>query len=509
MVRTLPPPSPPSQSEIPFIAGAFVISGKSRFRLPFLSSLQFPAPTPKMIRLRASRLWRRGDGVFCDLEKKLRGTKAGRMLKVMKTTLCLLGVLGAIWVAGPSAWAETSEDLAISPEEMVGHTGLAEGFSLLAKCGNPLLPAAIIEDAVFEALLRTADSGVEFLPAEEASSPAGTDNTCWESGLFWGISAGLPRVAAVWADSPGATAGIQAGDYLVKIGELDVEEGCPLKDIRAALRSGTEASLRLALTSEIGNEDKRRDVVLERIPCPEKSLAAVEILPAGIGYLCISAVQAGTAEEVSTVLKTWMATSGVTGVIMDLRGAGGGDAAPVAALSAAFVPPGKVLYRVREGGGEERTVAAATTDLPRCTWPLMILIDEETSGAAELLAASLSGNEGVMLIGRPSVGDPLVRDVLTRVDGRRVRLAVRTVTTDDGAIFDGQTPLMPDVLITDRALDESVYEPEEPVLRKGKTLSDEEKEDRALRDRTRFDTYLRRATDVLLGLRALGYDRVP
>ena len=68
-------------------------------------------------------------------------------------------------------------------------------------------------------------------------------------------------------------------------------------------------------------------------------------------------------------------------------------------------------------------------------------------------------------------------------------------------------PERPDVVITDTALDETVYEPDAPVLRKGKTLSEEEKEDRALRDRTRHDAYLRRATDVLLGLKALGYGR--
>ena len=64
------------------------------------------------------------------------------------------------------------------------------------------------------------------------------------------------------------------------------------------------------------------------------------------------------------------------------------------------------------------------------------------------------------------------------------------------------------VLITDAALNETAFEPDEPiVLRSKKTVTDEEKEDKALRDRTRHDTYLRRATDLLLGLQALGYDR--
>lgn len=79
----------------------------------------------------------------------------------------------------------------------------------------------------------------------------------------------------------------------------------------------------------------------------------------------------------------------------------------------------------------------------------------------------------------------------------------------DGQTYVGLKGVIPDVIISDAALNESLFEPDAPVLRKGKTMTDEEKEDKALRDRTRHDTYLRRATDILLGLKALGYGRNP
>ena len=138
--------------------------------------------------------------------------------------------------------------------------------------------------------------------------------------------------------------------------------------------------------------------------------------------------------------------------------------------------------------------------------PLMVLVDEETTGAAELLAAVLAGSvQGAMIIGRETAGDPLIREPVSLPTGGYALLAKRQIRTGDGTVYDGAGGVAPDVTITDAALDETVYEPEAPVLRKGKTLSDEEKEDKALRERTRNDTYLRRATDVLLGLKALGY----
>ncbi|MDD3441503.1 MAG: hypothetical protein PHU50_08620, partial [Kiritimatiellae bacterium] len=92
--------------------------------------------------------------------------------------------------------------------------------------------------------------------------------------------------------------------------------------------------------------------------------------------------------------------------------------------------------------------------------------------------------------------------------GRHAWLATREIRTADGTVYWGAGGVKPDVLITDAALNETAFEPDEPLLmRSRKTVLDEEKEDKALRDRTRHDTYLRRATDLLLGLQALGYDR--
>ena len=112
-----------------------------------------------------------------------------------------------------------------------------------------------------------------------------------------------------------------------------------------------------------------------------------------------------------------------------------------------------------------------------------------------------------MIIGRETAGDPLIREPVQLSTGRHALLAKRQITTAAGTVYAGAGGVAPDVAITAAALDETVYEPDAPVLRKGKTLSDEEKEDKALRDRTRNDTYLRRATDVLLGLKALGYGK--
>ena len=253
-----------------------------------------------------------------------------------------------------------------------------------------------------------------------------------------------------------------------------------------------------------GADAKSRTVAVARVRRAETSLTDVEDLPAGMGYLRAAGIFAGAGAEIAAALDKWQA-AGKFGAILDLRGADGTAEGEIPAVAAKFAPAGAVLYSMDDRQGNE-LVSVKAGEVPAASLPLMVLVDGETSGAAELLAAVLGGGvNGAMVIGRETSGDPMIREPKKLSTGRYALLATRQLKTADGATYSGANGVFPDVAVSDAALDETVYEPEAPVLRKGKTMTDEEKEDKALRDRTRNDTYLRRATDVLLGLKALGY----
>jgi carboxyl-terminal processing protease len=357
--------------------------------------------------------------------------------------------------------------------------------------------------ALLEALIRASEPSATFLDeADLAARSRRLSDREWEIGLtLVAVADGLPKVAAVRADSPAAAAGIGAGDQIEKGGERSVLTGAALKYVRGLLAEGDEAAVDVGL---LGADGKSRTVAVERVRRAESSLTDVEDLPAGMGYLRAAGLFEGAGAEIAAALERWQA-AGKFGAILDLRGANGVAAGEIPAVAARFAPTGPVLYELADRLGREIAVVESAP-APKAALPLMVLVDEETSGAAELLAAVLAGGvQGAMIIGRETAGDPLIREPKKLSTGRYVLLATRQLKTPDGTVYAGVGGVRPDVAITDSALDETVYEPEAPVLRKGHSLTDEEKEDKALRDRTRNDTYLRRATDVLLGLKALGY----
>ena len=383
-----------------------------------------------------------------------------------------------------------------------------EGARLLTE--NRMAPAdGEMKAALLEAMIRASDPSVVFLNDDElAARDQQLAAREWNTGLtLVAVPDNLPKVAAVAADSPAAAAGILPGEFLEKVGGQEVLTGTALKLVRSQLAEGEAAALELGVRAADG---KSRTVTLERVRRGEVSLTDVEELPAGMGYLRAAGIFPGAGAEIAAALEKWQA-AGLFGAILDLRGADGETEGEIATLAAALATTGHgALYTVSSrDGSETRAVGtAAGGDSPKIRMPLMVLVDEETGGAAELLAAVLAGSvQGAMIIGRETAGDPLIREPVQLSTGRHALLAKWQIRTADGTVYAGAGGVAPDVAITAAALDETVYEPDAPVLRKGKTLSDEEKEDKALRDRTRNDTYLRRATDVLLGLKALGYGK--
>ena len=224
---------------------------------------------------------------------------------------------------------------------------------------------------------------------------------------------------------------------------------------------------------------------------------AVEVWPENLAYLKVSGLEPGCAEELLAHLKS---LSGRWGLLLDVRGARGQDldsACVLAGLTRRLHDP---LFWVTDQRGTVLATKAVTGTYTRLPL-LLILVDEGTAGAAEALVSVLKGSPGVMLVGAVTKGDPYLRNWIPLPGGRAARLATRKWVPVSGDSYE-KIGIRPDVLVT--ALAPAGNEGLSRTNKTNRALSEKSDADRDLMMRVAGDAVLQRATDILLGLQAVG-----
>ena len=357
--------------------------------------------------------------------------------------------------------------------------------------------------AVIQSIARTADPGAETLTQEDAAHRreelSGRD---YSAGFRLTITNGLPVIIDVATNSPAQQAGLAAGDLLLATSETNPLDVVTLPEILAATRRHGPDTLALHYRSgKSASNTTAVKLELRNLPAIE----CAETLPNGIYYIKVNGLYAGGGEAIAEALRTWTA-SNRSGVIMDLRGATGDDLEGVKTVASLFAKSGDLLFSLRDRADQEIAVykAAASKNVGV---PVMAMVDHDTRGAAEALAAVLSDSvKGAMLVGRTSRGDPMIREYVKLQSGDLLYLATRQLVTAEGGRHDGKTGVKPDVLVSaSGTLNEYDAEP----VADRRQLLEQELQDYALRGRMRGDAALRRAVDILLGLKALNIGAAP
>ena len=226
----------------------------------------------------------------------------------------------------------------------------------------------------------------------------------------------------------------------------------------------------------------------------------VEEWAEGIAYLKAPGLHAGTGTQVATRLQQW-ATAGRHGLILDIRGAAGSDLQAVVDIAGALAPTNTPLFEIRDGQGHAETHRTTPDGSGPIAVPVMLLIDQGTSSASELLAASVRNLGRVMIIGRPTSGDNKLRELLPLSNSNSLYVATRWLVAARGDDY-AAVGVKPDITVADSEAHQSPPAAPEPH-RDDRPLSEKAQRDRTLMRRVAEDATLARATDILLGLRAL------
>lgn len=175
-------------------------------------------------------------------------------------------------------------------------------------------------------------------------------------------------------------------------------------------------------------------------PKSEGQIERVNIYDDFYGYLRAPEIGAGSPEKITAAIARLNATNKLKGLILDLRFARGSDLAAAAAVADLFIPEEKILLT----SGVDVFRARAKTNA--VTVPLTILVNQETTGAGEALAAILRNTEAGLLIGAPTSGKVGVFRNFPLSNGQVLRVATAGLKLGNGQELAGQG-LTPDILV--------------------------------------------------------------
>jgi carboxyl-terminal processing protease len=206
------------------------------------------------------------------------------------------------------------------------------------------------------------------------------------------------RVLAARDNSPAAKAGLHTGDYVRAINDTPTRDMSVWQGTR--LLRGAVGS-KVTLTIFRGNAADPHVVTLTREALAPADVTG-RIATPGVGYIRVPAIQPKTADQVKSQVAE-LSKLGAMRLVIDVRRTASGTYDQGLALARLFVAKGTLAIRETKGVATRDTISANSGD-GSIALPAVVLLDTGTSGAAELFASALLGNQRADLVGEHTIG---------------------------------------------------------------------------------------------------------
>ncbi len=246
-------------------------------------------------------------------------------------------------------------------------------------------------------------------------------------GIEYAMIADTLTVQSVIVGGPAEAAGLLAGDKIVAVdGQPIAGTGLDAQGVRALLR-GPKGS---TVTVSVVRNGYLRDYVIRRDTIPIESLDAAYKLDSDIVCLKLSRFSQTSDEEILKALRILTGRTRPRGIIIDLRGNGGGFMHIAETIADMFLEKGQVIVRVR-GNDVDRDDEATGRGFYK-KGPLVVLVDENSASASEVLSGALQDWDRAVVVGRRTFGKGLVQQQYELPDGSEMRLTVARYQTPSG-----------------------------------------------------------------------------
>lgn len=239
-------------------------------------------------------------------------------------------------------------------------------------------------------------------------------------------------IQATVPGGPSEKVGIKAGDKIVKVdGEIIAGTGLTIERVHKYLRGPKGTKVTVGVVRK-GSDAQNIDFVITRDKIPLNSVdAAYEIEP-GILYIKLSRFAATSYQEIMKFILTHQGER--NGLILDLRGNGGGYLLAALQIANEFLDQGQLMLYT-EGRTVRRMSEYANGRGLLTDIPVVVLIDENSASASEIVSGAIQDWDRGTIVGRRSFGKGLVQQQFDLFDGSQLRLTVARYHTPSGRVI--------------------------------------------------------------------------
>lgn len=253
-------------------------------------------------------------------------------------------------------------------------------------------------------------------------------------------------------DTPAFKKGLKAGDKILKI-EGEFTKDMTLMDAVKRLRGPKGTDVTISIHREGWTELK--DVTITRNNIPLISVKAKTLEP-GYGYIRIRSFQANTTKDFKQSMDDLTKDGELKGLILDMRNNPGGLLDQAVRISDIFLDEGLIVY-TKARLKENNLSYSAHKNGTKYTFPIVVLVNEGSASASEIVAGALQDHKRALVLGAQSFGKGSVQTIHPMSNGAGLRLTTALYYTPNGRSIQA-TGITPDIIVPTAFLTEEELE---------------------------------------------------
>ena len=262
-------------------------------------------------------------------------------------------------------------------------------------------------------------------------------------GIEIGMESGVVKVISPIDDTPAAKAGIKAGDYIVKIGD-DQVQGKSLMEAVKLMRGPVGTSIKLTVRRK--NVKKPLEFKIIRKIIEIKSVSS-EILGKNknLGYIRLKSFNENSDKQFLDIVKQFEKNLKIKGYILDLRNNPGGLLTQAINITDFFLNDGEIVSTKGRKASETRKFFSRKGDQIKGK-PIIVLINQGSASASEILAGALKDHKRAIILGENSYGKGSVQSIIPLGNGGGMRLTISKYYLPSGDSI-SEVGVAPDIVV--------------------------------------------------------------